>query len=280
MVMSLQSGAIDFAAKLEASQVAQLDGLTVMEGSMATIQALYLNNAAAPFDDIRVRQALCYAIDKHMVIDFAADGHGFAVGSSMYPAFGKYFDESLTDYYQPDTAKALELLAEAGYDASHPLAFSIVVPSNYTPHVDAAQVIVNLLDQLGGAVDAEIEQVEWATWLSDVYGGRNFQATVSGFEAKTMTASALLERFNSDNDKNFINFDCEEYDETYAAAAAAVDDDEKTELYRRCEAILAEQAANVYIQDMANFVAMQPDVKGYEFYPLYVMDFATVYRAE
>ena len=280
LVMSLKSGAIDFAAKLEASQVAQLDGLTVMEGSMATIQALYLNNAVAPFDDIRVRQALCYAIDKQAVIDFAADGHGFAVGSSMYPAFGKYFDEALTDYYQPDTAKALELLAAAGYDAANPLEFSIVVPSNYTPHVDAAQVIVSQLDQLGGVVKAEIELVEWATWQADAYGNRNFQATVSGMEAKTMTAAALLERFNSDNAKNFINFDCAEYDETYAAAAAATDDGEKTELYRRCEAILAEQAANVYIQDMANFAAMQPDVKGYEFYPMYVMDFATVYRAE
>ncbi len=280
MVMSLQSGAIDFAAKLEASQVAELDGLTVLEGSMATIQALYLNNARAPFDDIRVRQALCYAIDKTMVIDLAADGHGFPVGSSMYPAFGKYFDESLTNYYEPDTGKALELLAEAGYTSSHPLEFSIVVPSNYTPHVDAAQVIVSLLDQLGGVVSAKIDEVEWATWQEDTYGNRNFQATICGFDAKTLTAAALLERFNSGNAKNFINFDCAEYDETYAAAAATTDDGEKTELYRRCEAILAEQAANVYIQDMANFAAMQPDVKGYEFYPLYVMDFSTVYRAQ
>ena len=51
---------------------------------------------------MRVRQALCYAIDKDMVIDLASNGDGIAVGSSMYPAFGKYFMDELTYYYEPN----------------------------------------------------------------------------------------------------------------------------------------------------------------------------------
>lgn len=278
MVMSLRSGAIDLAAHLEASQVAELEDLTVLEGSMNLVQALYLDNAEPPFDDIRVRQALCYAIDKQQVIDLAGDGHGFAVGSSMYPAFGKYFDESLTDYYQPDIGKALELLAEAGYDQSDPLQFTITVPSNYTPHVDAAQVIVNLLDQLGGAVKAEIEQVEWATWYSDVYQGRQFEATVCGMDASTLTGSAMLSRFASDSAKNFIGFDNADYDAAYASALATTDDAEQVEHFLECQTILTEQAASVYIQDLADFVVMQANVEGYQFYPLYVMDLSGVYK--
>lgn len=278
MVMSLRSGAIDMAAHLEASQVAELDGLNVLEGSMNLVQALYLDNAEPPFDDIRVRQALCYAVDKQAVIDLAGDGHGFAVGSSMYPAFGKYFDGELTDYYQPDTAKAVELLAEAGYDKSDPLTFTITVPSNYTPHVDAAQVIVELLGQTG-VIDASIQQVEWATWYSDVYQGRDFEATVCGMDASTLTASALLSRFESSSPKNFISFVNDDYDAAYAAALATVDEDEQTEHFKQCQAILTENAANVYIQDLADFVVTQTDIQGYEFYPLYVMDLANVYRA-
>ncbi len=277
MVMSLRSGAIDLAAHLEASQVAELADLNILEGSMNLVQALYLDNAEPPFDDIRVRQALCCAIDKQAVIDLAGDGHGFPVGSSMYPAFGKYFDAGLTDTYVPDLEKAVALLAEAGYDKSNPLTFTITVPSNYTPHVDAAQVIVELLGQTG-VVNASIQQVEWAAWYSDVYQGRDFEATVCGMDASTLTASAMLSRFASDSPKNFIGFVNEDYDAAYAAALATVDEDEQTAYFKQCQAILAENAANVYIQDLADFVATQPDIQGYVFYPLYVMDLSGVCR--
>ena len=277
MVMSLRSGAIDLAAHLEASQVAELAGLTVLEGSMNLVQAMYMNNAQPPFDDILVRQAMCYAVDKQAVIDLAGDGHGTPVGSSMYPAFGRYFDAELTDYYQPDTDKALELLAQAGYTKAHPLAFTITVPSNYTPHVDAAQVIVNLLDQLGGVVKAQIEQVEWATWYADVYQGRQFEATVCGMDASTLTGSAMLSRFVSDSPKNFIGFNDGGYDMTYSAAMNVGGLDENlVDLFGTCQQILTQQAANVYIQDLADFVVMQNNVTGYRFYPLYVMDLACV----
>ncbi len=277
MVMSLRSGAIDLAAHLEASQVAELADLTVLEGSMNLVQALYLNNAQPPFDDIRVRQALCYAIDKHMVIDLAADGHGAALGSSMYPAFGKYFDEELTDWYEPDVEKAIELLAEAGYTAANPLEFTINVVEAYTPHVNAAQAVVELLRQTG-VVEAEIVQMENAAWYSDVYQGRDFQATLHGMDASTLTASALLARFVSDNAKNFIGFDSADYDAAYAAALATTDDAEQVGHFLDCQHILTEQAANVYLQDLADFVVMQPNVSGYQFYPLYVMDLAGVYK--
>ena len=276
MVMSLRSGAIDLANHLEASQVAELTELTVLEGSMNLVQALYLNNAVAPFDDIRVRQALCYLIDKDAVIALAGEGHGTALGSSMYPAFGRYFDDTLTDYYTPDVEKAKELLAEAGYPDG--FTFTITVPSNMTPHVDTAQVLAEQLK--AGGITAEINLVEWNTWYTDVYQGREFEATVCGMDASTLTASAMLLRFTSDSGKNFIGFANEEYDSAYAAAVASTDEAEQTELFGRCQRILTEQAANVYIQDLAEFVAMNPALEGYEFYPLYVMDLSTLRFAE
>ena len=97
-------------------------------------------------------------------------------------------------------------------------------------------------------------------------------------DAHGVAASDMLARFQSDHGKNFINYDNAEYDETYAQAVNTVDEDEQTELFKRCETILTEDAANVYIQDVASFVAMQTDVAGYTFYPLYVMDLSTIYR--
>ena len=273
LMLSLQSGAIDLCGHLTSTQVAQLgDGFDVAEGTMNLVQALYLNNAVEPFDDVRVRQALSYAVDKQGIIDLAFDGYGSPIGTSIYPAFGKYFDESLIDYYEYDVEKAKSLLAEAGYPEG--FSMTMTVPSNYKPHIDTAEVLVQQLAAVG--VDAEIRLVEWETWVSDVYAGRNFQTTVVGFDASTMTARALLERWTSDHGKNMINYNSAEYDALFAQATAAYDDAEQTELYRAMAADLTANAANVYIQDLADLVAVRKGIDGVTFYPIYVLDLAGV----
>ena len=269
ILMSLQSGAVDLFAHLTSTQTAQLgDGFNIEEGTMNLVQAMYLNNAVAPFDDVRVRQALCYAVDRQQILDLAFDGYGSLIGSSMYPAFGKYFDDSLTNHYPHDVEKARTLLAEAGYPDGFDM--TITVPSNYQPHIDTAQVIVEQLKQVG--ITAEIQLVEWGTWLSDVYAGRQFQSTVVGVDASTMTARALLERFTSTAGNNFINYDNPEYDAFFQEAVSAADDAAQTAAYKQALANLTENAANVYIQDLADLVAVRKGLTGVRFYPIYVLD--------
>lgn len=277
IVMNLQGGSIDMFARLTTTQASQLgDQFDVLEGTMNLVQALYLNNAVEPFNDERVRQALCYAVDPQGIMDLISDGKGTEIGSSMFPAFEKYYMPELNDVYSQDFDKAKEMLAEAGYPDG--FSFTITVPSNYQQHIDTAQVLVEQLKNIG--VTAEIELVEWETWVSEAYTNRNFEATVVGVDASSLTASALLSRFVSDAPNNFINFSNADYDAAYARAEAAVDDEEKTEAYKECERLLAEHAANVYIQDLPCLVALNKKYAGYEFYPLYVQDISKLYIVE
>ncbi len=270
---ALNSGALDLVAHLTIEQVESLtNGYNVLEGTMNLVQAIYLNNAKAPFDNELVRKALCYAVDKDAMLSFTADGHGTKVGSSMYPAFTKYFDEDLADAYPHDPEKAKELLAQAGY--ANGLSFTMTVPSNYGPHVDTAIVLVEQLKACG--INASIEQVDWNTWLSRVYGERDFEATVVGFDSSILTASGMLARWETGNGKNMINYSNAEFDETFNLAQTTADDAERTRLYKRCLEILSETAANVYLQDLADFVAINPELEGYEFYPLYVIDMSKI----
>ena len=277
LVMSLQSGAIDMFSHLTTTQAAQLgDDFQILEGTMNLVQALYLNNAVEPFSNEKVRQALCYAVDKQQIIDLAFDGYGSPIGSSMYPAFQKYFVEDLTDYYPYDPERAMELLAEAGYPDGFTM--TITVPSNYQPHIDTAQVLVEQLKAVG--ITAEIQLVEWGTWLDETYTNRQFQSTVVGVDASNMTARALLERFTSTAGDNFINYSDSDYDALFAQVQTAADDDARTELYKEMERNLTEHAANVYIQDLADLVALRNGLEGYRFYPIYVMDLSTVRYAQ
>ena len=274
LVMNLIGGSIDLCAHLTSAQASQLNqNFQVLEGTMNLVQAIYLNNQAKPFDNQLVRQALCYAIDRQGIMDMVADGHGTAVGSSIYPAFTKYFLPELVDKYPHSVEKAKELLAQAGYPDGFDMTIS--VPNNYQPHMDTAEVVAEQLREAG--INVTIQPVEWSTWLDTIYNGRQFQATVVGVDAANMTARAMLERFTSDYGKNFINYNNPAYDALFQKAINAQDEAEQTDLYKQMETMLADTAANVYIQDLCDLVAMRQDLGGLKFYPIYVLDLSTVY---
>ena len=276
--MELAGGSIDMFYRTPEAQLSQIseDNFTIYEGTMNLVQALYLNNAKAPFDDVRVRQALSYAIDKGQIKDLVSGGKGEEVGSSMYPAFGKYFMPELNNTYKTDLEKAKALLKEAGLENG--FTFTIHVSSAHPQHIETAQVLKEQFAQIG--VTAQIEQIEWNSWLSDVYSGRNYEATVVGVDASALNAPSMLSRFQSDAGNNFVNFNSASYDETYKKATASIDDAEKTALYKDCLKILSEEAASVYIQDLPSFVVLNKKFTGYEFYPLYAQNIALIKPAE
>ena len=277
LVMNLNGSSIDLCAHLTSAQAAQLNSnFKVLEGTMNLVQAIYLNNQAKPFDNQLVRQALCYAIDRQGIMDMVADGHGTAVGSSIYPAFTKYFLPELVDKYPHSVEKAKELLAQAGYPNGFDMTIS--VPNNYQPHMDTAEVVAEQLREAG--IRVTIQPVEWSTWLDTIYNGRQFQATVVGVDAANMTARAMLERFTSDYAKNFINYSSPAYDALFQQAINATDEATQTDLYKQMETMLADTAANVYIQDLSDLVAMRQDLGGLKFYPIYVLDLSTVYLTQ
>ena len=161
----------------------------------------------------------------------------------MIPNMAVYYEPEAEKVYSYDPAKAKELLTEAGYPDGFDL--EITVPSSYSQHVDTAQIIVEELSQIG--VNATINQVEWSTWLSDVYTDGKFEATVIGFDG-TLAPNDWLMKYTTDNKKNFMHYSNPEYDETFTRAYTTVDAAEKEALYKEAQMILAEDAAAVYIQ--------------------------------
>ncbi|MBR5571779.1 MAG: ABC transporter substrate-binding protein [Oscillospiraceae bacterium] len=277
LMMALKGGSVDVCAHLTSAQIRELgEEFTILEDTMNLVQAVYLNNAVEPFNNVKVRQALSYAIDRQTIMDVVFDGHGAAIGSNIYPKLERYFMPELVDYYEYNPEKGKQLLADAGYGDGFDM--TITVSSNYQPHMDTAEVVVQQLAAIG--VRAKVQPVDATTWYSEAYTNRQFQATITGLDAKNITARAMLERFVSDNGKNFMNYNNPEYDALYAAARSATDEASQTEAYKAMERMLTEDAANLYIQDLADFVAVRPDLQGYTFYPIYAQDLAKLHYAD
>ena len=147
--------------------------------------------------------------------------------------------------------------------------------SFYTQHVETAEVVSQQLAQVG--ITANLNPIEWESWVSDVYRGRDFESTVVGIAASDMTGREMLERYVSDNQKNFINFNSEEYDQVMEKALTTLDQGEQTQLYKQAQTILNEEAASLWIQDLCDLVVMDQDLEGMTFYATYVLDMSTIH---
>jgi peptide/nickel transport system substrate-binding protein len=279
LILGLRGGSID-GAGLTGALAQQLDpsAFDIVPGFSAMVQLLALNNGVKPLDDVRVRQAVNYAVDIQEIIDTAFYGQGKPSGSPLIPGLSLYYEQSLANPRPRDLDKARSLLSGAGWgDGGRRLSLEITVPSNYTMHVDTAQVIANQLGKIG--ISVSIRQIDWAAWLSDVYRGRKYQATVISLDAATVSPRGFLSRYRSGADSNFINFHSAEFDRIYDAAVAEPDEEKRIALYKEAQRIVSANAASVFIQDIMGFKAFRRGAFGGVLnYPVYVNDFASMYR--
>lgn len=268
LLMDLKGGSVDGASIAEnvASQVG--DGFQIIQSNSNAVQLLALNNKSKPFDNVLVRQAVSYAVNPDEIIQTVESGKGVRCGTPVIPGLKKYCDTSLTHAYDTDTEKAKQLLQKAGYPDG--FSFTIMVPSNYTVHVDTAQVIVSQLQKVG--ISAKIKQVDFAAWLSQVYTNREYEATIISVDGSTLSPRSYLQRYISGNVKNFVNYSSSEFDQVYQKAENEADEATRVELYKQAQQILSKDAASVYIQDISNLNALKTGVEGFTPYPLYVFD--------
>jgi peptide/nickel transport system substrate-binding protein len=276
-LLALKSGEVDIYPRIGTEKLEELDdaAYTKLSAPQNLVQLMTFNIARKPFDDIRVRQAINYAVDKDEIIQGVALGKGTKLGSNISPVLAKYYQPGLEDTYPTDIDKAKSLLAEAGYKDGFETTLS--VPSNYQFHVDTAQVIAQQLEKIG--IKVKIETVEWAVWLDRIYKGRDYDLTIIGLDGK-LNPYDILNKYLSDARNNFFNYKSEAFDETLKAAVKEIDDAKQVELYKKAQTILAQDAAAVYIMDPNLNVALSNKLAGYKQYPLYVQDLSTVYFTE
>jgi peptide/nickel transport system substrate-binding protein len=209
---ALQSGDVDVVYNMQAPELLSSfkdnKDYQVLEGTSTGKIILSMNNKAAPFNDVRVRQAVMYAVDRKAVMDTAWNGMGTLIGGPVPPSDPYY--EDLNDAYPFNPDKARALLKEAGVEN---LNISFSVPTR--PYATAvSEIVVSQLKDVG--INAKIESTEFpAVWLDQVFTKHDYQMSV----ILAVETRDVLTMFNDPN--YYIGFDNSKIKDDAAAADTA-----------------------------------------------------------
>lgn len=209
----------------------------VLVGTTEGEVILATNNAKAPFDNPKVRQAMAHAIDRQALIDGVTYGYSQPIGSHFAPHNPYYVD--LTGTYPYDLEAARALLAEAGLADGFSATLKLP-PVAYARM--SGQILAAQFAEVG--IELELINVEWAQWLEDVFTNHDYDLSIV----------AHVEPFDigiyADPDYYF-GYDNPEFAALIETLNATTDDAERKDLAIEAQRILAEDAVNGYLFELA-----------------------------
>jgi len=241
-------GSLDVLTAVDPNLAPQLEdsGEFVMTKGRTTDKAtLAFNNAKAPLDDVRVREALRLGIDHEGLIE--------AVGAGQ-PLYGPIPEldpgyEDLSDIAPYDPAKAKELLAEAGQED---LELTLTIPSFYGTTVP--QVLVSDFAKIG--VTLEVDSVEFPTWLEDVYTNKDYELSfVLHVEPRDFA--------NFADPDYYFGYDNPEVQRLYAQALGETDPEDSAKYLAEAARLVSEDHPVDWLYTGETITALRPTVSGF-----------------
>jgi ABC-type transport system substrate-binding protein/ABC-type dipeptide/oligopeptide/nickel transport system permease component len=228
--------------------IEQDDRFKIVTGTGEGEMILAINNGKPPFDDIRVRRALNHAINKQAVIDAGLFGFGTPIGAHFPPHHRSYID--LTAQYPYDPTEAKRLLTQAGF----PEGFSVTLtlpPPAYARR--GGEVVAAQLEAVG--IDVAIRNIEWAQWLDQVFGNKNYDLTiVSHTEPLDIDIYA--------RDEYYFQYKNEVFERVITELRSTADPARRDGLLKQAQRILADDAVNVFIASAPKIAVWSKDITG------------------
>lgn len=239
-VISLETGDIDAYVDLNQSNfnlIESNENLELHLGPSFGYQYVAFNCSKAPFDNVKVRQALAHAVDKTAMVMGINDGVGDIIDTIASPDMVGY-TEDITKYdYNLETAK--QLLAEAGY----PNGFSCDIAVYLDSYAKYAQVLQASLKEIG--VEASVTMLERSAFDDLTYTGKAdiffYGNTYSGPDMSDVSVYNLLHSKNIETHNSRINFRSETIDQLLDEGRATLDDEARGAIYEQLLQELSEE---------------------------------------
>ncbi|HEX7000129.1 MAG TPA: ABC transporter substrate-binding protein [Trueperaceae bacterium] len=244
---ALSAGEVDIVQNLPASRIEQVEAdPNLRVESVWGQRNMWIGiMIVPPLDDVRIRQALNYAVDKQAIIDSIFDGQAGAVAPGGFGAlaFG-YHDD--VEAYPYDPQRARELLAEAGYPNGLDLEFRCS-SDRYASDREVCQAIQAYLAAVG--VNTEVQFTEWAVY-SQLRADRSMQGLYFlGYGNSLFDADFPLRLCCWSGGRAETRFSTPELDAMIEEAARTVDTQARYDLYGQIQRYIRDQAPYIFLYD-------------------------------
>lgn len=245
------------------AQIATDPRFKVIIGTTEGETILAMNEANAPLNNIKIREAIAHAINRQELIDGVMFGYGTPIGTHFAPHHPDYVDLTAKSAYDPEKSK--ELLLEAGVQK---LKLRLALPP--VPYARrGGELLAAQLRVVG--IETVVTNMEWAQWLDVVYGGHDYDLTIiSHVEPMDIGIYA--------RDDYYFNYRNQEFRDVIAEVNAATDEAKRSGLLKQAQTIIADDYANGFLFQLPKIGVANAKIEGlWENSPTPANDLSKVY---
>ncbi len=228
------------------------------------------NNQEAPFNDVRIRKALNYLIDREKIIKAIYSGRAVPAIGSIPPGISGYDSKPTEICFNPEEGK--KLLAEAGYNEKNPLKIELYQKAQQSAF-EITRFIQGELKNYGVVV--ELKPMEWSALKDAINKGEAKAFFMNWFGDYPDGENFLYPLFHSKNwgsGGNRAKFKNEEIDKLLDEVVKITDEKLRSQAYDRINRKIVEQAPWIYLWHCSESYVTSPRVKNIDFYPMFFCD--------
>ncbi|MBE6067977.1 MAG: glutathione ABC transporter substrate-binding protein [Clostridium lundense] len=260
--IELESGGVDIAYEISSNDIKRIEEnekLQITRVIDNSTQYLGFNNQKKPFNNIKVRQAISYALNTKSIVESAWRGVGKVAVGPIGPNV-RYSDKSL-QAHEYNVQKAKELLKEAGYEKG----FKTSIWTNEKKErVDMATIMQSQLKEVG--IEAEIKILEWGAYLDGLSKGEH-DMFIIGWTCQTpdpdLAVYAPLHSSKAGTGGNYSYFKNAKVDELIMKGRVMKDSPEREAVYKEIQKEVKAQAPWVFLSNGEQVVGTSKNVKGF-----------------
>lgn len=256
--IQVQTGEADVNYSFSTSDYATVTedaALKLYEKTGSVVQYLCMNTQLAPYDNEKVRQAICYAVDREAIMLIAADGFGTVEYSVLPPSTLGYEENPFGYDYDPEKAK--KLLSEAGY----PNGFETPLIAFNDRGKRVCEAVQQYLAEVG--ITANIQSYDSGVRM-DMSNSNQIPFMAAQWGAMSDAGLVLPRLFTESaiGGMNFSKYTNPKLDKLFDVAQNSYDTDTRVKAYKESVEILAEAApwCPIYIQN--SFCLARADLQG------------------
>ncbi len=274
-MLMLEAGEVDFAYKVPAERVADLSqNPDITISSVPGLWQWYLINVLKPpFDDVRVRQAVNYAVDKQTIVDTLLYGRAVIAEGSVGSAFDGFYPAGAYEY---DPDKAVELLEAAGAMGA---SFDVHAPSGrYPSDSTVAEAVVGQLQSIG--LNAELVVIgDWPAYMETIWTD-DPMLTFLGWQPTDASAFFLRTALCDGGNWNLGPYCDPEVDELINQASSILDPEARKEVLDELQARIFEEAQGLFMYNVALDFGMRKNLGGVYIQPNSLVHFDNAHYIE